>query len=148
MATLAAYSIRIGLLLILLSFASTPVSAATTTTSRKLDESTAPGVGENCIPCTQASPPPPPPPVPCPPPPALPPPPPPPPALPPPPPPSPPQKPPTTYCPPPPSTYIYIAGPPGNLYPVEQYLGGAGRRLGPRPWLLAGFGLIGVMLLW
>lgn len=66
------------------------------------------------------------------------PPPPPPPALPPPPPP-PPKKPPTPSCPPPPggsswptvptppSQYIYITGPPGNLYPVDQYFSGAAR---------------------
>ncbi|KAI4369034.1 hypothetical protein MLD38_017527 [Melastoma candidum] len=119
------YPNLIFLLLILLSFASTPIRA---TSTRKLDESTIPGVGEKCTPCSQL----PPPPVPCPPPPALPPPPP----------------PPTIYCPPPPSTYIYVAGPLGNLYPVDQYFGGGGRGLSHQPWLPVGFGLMGVLLLW
>ncbi|KAL3510605.1 hypothetical protein ACH5RR_030006 [Cinchona calisaya] len=58
---------------------------------------------------------------------------------PPPPPPPPPKKPPTPSCPPPPggsivptvptppSQYIYITGPPGNLYPVDPYYSGAFR---------------------
>lgn len=46
------------------------------------------------------------------------------------------QPPPSNYCPPPPSgggqyppnpPYIYINGPPGNLYPVDQYYSGSGR---------------------
>ncbi|KAL5723455.1 hypothetical protein ACHQM5_006855 [Ranunculus cassubicifolius] len=43
---------------------------------------------------------------------------------PPPPPPSPPPPPKTpskNYCPPPPAPYIYITGPPGNLYPFDPY---------------------------
>lgn len=63
-----------------------------------------------CTPCLQNVPPPPSPPPPspsCPPPPT---------------PPSPPKK---SYCPPPPSTYIYMTGPPGELYPVDQQFGAA-----------------------
>ncbi|XP_010552717.1 PREDICTED: wiskott-Aldrich syndrome protein family member 2 [Tarenaya hassleriana] len=67
-----------------------------------------------CTPCLQ-SPPPPSPPPPSPPPPSCPPPP----ALPPPPP-----KKSGPNCPPPPS-FLYITGPPGNLYPVDQEFGGA-----------------------
>ncbi|KAE8719645.1 extensin-like [Hibiscus syriacus] len=88
--------------------------------SRKLDESTVPAgdQGIKCTPsCVQPSPPPPPPP--CPPPPS-------PPVLPPPT----PKKPPTQYCPPPPApqSFIYITGPPGNLYPIDQTYGAASRK--------------------
>jgi len=81
--------------------------------SRKLDEttvSTTNGTDEKCTPCGDSSPPPPPPvnPPPSPPPPS-------------------PKKPPSqVYCPPPPSpSYIYITGPPGNLYPVDENFSGA-----------------------
>ncbi|KAK8529251.1 hypothetical protein V6N13_102185 [Hibiscus sabdariffa] len=89
--------------------------------SRKLDDSTTlPGdQGIKCTPsCVQPSPPPPSPPPPCPPPPS-------PPVLPPPT----PKKPPTQYCPPPPSppSFIYITGPPGSLYPIDQTYGAASR---------------------
>ncbi|XP_010471104.1 PREDICTED: sulfated surface glycoprotein 185-like [Camelina sativa] len=78
-------------------------------TNRKLEEDPI-----KCTPCLQNIPPPSPPP-PSPPPPS--------PACPPPPrPPSPPKK---SYCPPPPSTYIYMTGPPGELYPVDQQFGAA-----------------------
>ncbi|KAE8719279.1 extensin-like [Hibiscus syriacus] len=99
--------------------------------SRNLDESTIPAgdQGVKCTPSCIQSPPPPPPPSPppaCPPPPALPPP--------------TPKKPPTQYCPPPPlppspPSYIYITGPPGSLYPVDQNFGGADRNVAV--WLLA-----------
>ncbi|KAL5162308.1 hypothetical protein HKD37_07G019445 [Glycine soja] len=37
-----------------------------------------------------------------------------------------PKKPPTKYCPPPPSSaYLYMTGPPGNLYPVDENFSGA-----------------------
>ncbi|KAK4772012.1 hypothetical protein SAY86_013787 [Trapa natans] len=93
---------------------------------------------EKCAPCGQAAPPPPPPPVPCPPPPAL-------------PPPS-PKKPPSQYCPPPPppQSYIYITGPPGNLYPIDQDFGGASSSLPERfeLVLLIAFGLLGLLGFW
>ncbi|XP_022776386.1 pollen-specific leucine-rich repeat extensin-like protein 1 [Durio zibethinus] len=83
--------------------------------TRKLDESTVPGdQGVKCNPsCTQSPPPP------SPPPPSLP--------L-----PSPPKtkKPPKQYCPPPPPSppsFIYITGPPGSLYPIDQNFGDASR---------------------
>ncbi|CAF1908155.1 unnamed protein product [Brassica oleracea var. botrytis] len=71
--------------------------------TRKLEEEPI-----KCTPGLQIPPPSPPPPSPsCPPPP---------------PPPSPQKK---SYCPPPPSTYIYLTGPPGELYPVDQQFGEA-----------------------
>ncbi|KAL1321287.1 hypothetical protein HN51_066022 [Arachis hypogaea] len=45
--------------------------------------------------------------------------------LPPPPPPFPKKSPSSSYCPPPPSSFIYITGPPGNLYPVDENFNGA-----------------------
>ncbi|KAL2344758.1 hypothetical protein Fmac_006043 [Flemingia macrophylla] len=79
---------------------------------RKLDETPVPatnGTEVKCGPCGTNYPPPPPP--------ALPPPSPPPPS---------PKKPSTQYCPPPPpSSFIYITGPPGNLYPVDENFNGA-----------------------
>ncbi|XP_054775984.1 uncharacterized protein LOC129284503 [Prosopis cineraria] len=77
--------------------------------SRKLDETTVPPGDQKCSPCgdtVYSSPPPPPPP--CPPPPS-------------------PKKSPSQYCPPPPS-FIYITGPPGNLYPLDENFNSAGRR--------------------
>ncbi|KAF5442309.1 hypothetical protein F2P56_034979 [Juglans regia] len=100
---------------------------------------TVPGTAEGdekCTSCTQISPPPPSPPPPCPPPP-------PPPALPP-PPPS-PKKPPTQYCPPPPappSSFLYITGPPGNLYPIDEDFNGAARDMVMRLPVLVGCGLM------
>ncbi|TKY59043.1 hypothetical protein E2542_SST16119 [Spatholobus suberectus] len=80
--------------------------------SRKLDETPVPatnGTDVKCGPCGTGYPPPPPPP-----------------AIPPPslPPPS-PKKPYSPYCPPPPSSFIYITGPPGNLYPVDENFSGS-----------------------
>ncbi|KAF7827686.1 leucine-rich repeat extensin-like protein 2 [Senna tora] len=96
--------------------------------SRKLDEAS--NGQEKCTPCgdTYSSPPPPPPP-------AIPPPSPPPPA---------PKKPPTQYCPPPPASFIYITGPPGNLYPVDENFNGASRRgfAAAVPALVALLGLV------
>lgn len=108
--------------------------------TRKLDET--PSGGEKCSPCTQ-NPPPPPPPSPCPPPPS---------------PPPPPKKPPSPpspsspYCPPPPAPFIYVTGPPGDLYPVDQdfnYNGAAksGPILAGLPILVA-CGLLGVLAFW
>ncbi|KAJ8769271.1 hypothetical protein K2173_002199 [Erythroxylum novogranatense] len=104
--------------------------------TRKLDETAVPGSGEKCAPCNpsppppSSSPPPPPPPL-CPPPP--------PPVLPPPP----PKKlPPSGYCPPPPASFIYITGPPGELYPVDNDFSGAKRGCGLSPVLVV-CGLLG-----
>ncbi|XP_047159119.1 extensin-like [Vigna umbellata] len=37
-----------------------------------------------------------------------------------------PKKPPSSYCPPPPSSaYLYMTGPPGDLYPVDENFSGA-----------------------
>ncbi|AEE35148.1 hypothetical protein AtNW77_Chr1g0072331 [Arabidopsis thaliana] len=85
------------------------INASDSSTNRKLEEDPI-----KCTPCLQNIPPPSPPP-PSPPPPSQ--------ACPPPPlPPSPPKK---SYCPPPPSTYIYMTGPPGELYPIDQQFGAA-----------------------
>nr|XP_009776044.1 PREDICTED: chitin-binding lectin 1-like [Nicotiana sylvestris] len=91
-------------------------------------------------------------------------PPPPPPALPPPSPP-PPKKPPSGYCPPPPlppsgggggggyspnppnPQYIYMTGPPGNLYPVDQYFNGAKRTFSSGFSLLIGGFFLGLLAL-
>ncbi|EEF36353.1 mulatexin [Ricinus communis] len=100
--------------------------------SRKLDETPTVPAGptdEKCTPCNP-TPPPPPPPSPCPPPPAL-------------PPPS-PKKPPSSYCPPPPPSFIYITGPPGNLYPIDNDYSDAGRVTGLP--VLIGCGLFGLLL--
>lgn len=82
------------------------INASDSSTNRKLEEDPI-----KCTPCLQNIPPPPPSPPPpspaCPPPPL---------------PPSPPKK---SYCPPPPSTYIYMTGPPGELYPIDQQFGAA-----------------------
>lgn len=69
---------------------------------------------------------------------------------PPPPPPPPPKKPPTPSlnCPPPPSQYIYISGPPGNLYPVDPYFTNTGRSLGVALPLLVGCALVGLFAYW
>ncbi|XP_028759056.1 leucine-rich repeat extensin-like protein 2 [Neltuma alba] len=82
--------------------------------SRKLDETTVPAGDRKCSPCGDYSSPPPPPP-------ALPPPSPPPPS---------PKKSPSQYCPPPPPppSFIYITGPPSNLYPVDENFNSASRR--------------------
>ncbi|KAL9453384.1 hypothetical protein AB3S75_009063 [Citrus x aurantiifolia] len=108
--------------------------------SRKLDESTG-DQGIKCTPsCTQS----PPPPSPSPPPPY----PPPPPALPPPAPPS-PKKPPSQYCPPPPPpSFIYITGPPGNLYPVDSDFNGASKKIPSSLPLLVASGILGFLALW
>ncbi|KAK4263939.1 hypothetical protein QN277_029289 [Acacia crassicarpa] len=82
--------------------------------SRKLVETTVPAGDQKCTPCggtVYSSPPPPPP--------ALPPPSPPPPS---------PKKSPSSYCPPPPPSFIYITGPPGNLYPLDENFNSASRR--------------------
>lgn len=109
------------------------------TNSRKLDETPPPGLENKCggCPCNNPCNPPPSPP---------------PPALPPPPPPPKKQPPPSNYCPPPPSgggggggqyppnpPYIYINGPPGNLYPVDPFYSGSGRILssGLTPFFIA-----------
>ncbi|CAI0450783.1 unnamed protein product [Linum tenue] len=124
-----------ALIFVLVALFTHPIHAAAD--SRKLDE-TADGTpgSEKCTPCNPSPPPPspsPPPPA-CPPPPALPP-----------PSPPPPKNPPSTYCPPPPppsppsSSIIYITGPPGNLYPVDNDFSGSGR---PTASAMIGCGLV------
>ncbi|KAI3729352.1 hypothetical protein L6452_18008 [Arctium lappa] len=121
---------------------------------RKLDETNPVGSTDDQIkcgscPCGQTcytSPPPPPPPSPSPPPPA--------------------KKPsptPGLNCPPPPSgggggggggggktppNYIYIAGPPGDLYPVVQSVSDGRRRFTVAPPLLVLSGLLGILCFW
>ncbi|KAK2434257.1 hypothetical protein QL285_019425 [Trifolium repens] len=99
------------MVLILVFFYIITTSEVNNVESRKLDETNVPmtnGTDVKCTPCGDYSPPPPP---------ANPPPSPPPPS---------PKKPPTQYCPPPPSpSYIYITGPPGNLYPIDENFSGA-----------------------
>ncbi|XP_014507733.1 formin-like protein 5 [Vigna radiata var. radiata] len=81
------------------------VSSVNAVESRKLDDTPVPatnGTEEKCGSCGTVYPSPPPPAIP-------------------PPSPPPPKKTPTQYCPPPPpSSFIYITGPPGNLYPVDE----------------------------
>ncbi|KGN50831.1 hypothetical protein Csa_004723 [Cucumis sativus] len=76
-----------------------------------------------CTPCTRYSPPPPPP----------------------------PKKPPPIYCPPPPlppSSFIYMLGPPVNLYPIEHDFASADRRsVAMELPVVAFFGLIGLIAL-
>ncbi|MCE3051464.1 hypothetical protein HAX54_049912 [Datura stramonium] len=81
-------------------------------------------------------------------------------------PPPPPKKPPSGYCPPPPlppsegggsgggyspnppnPQYIYMNGPPGNLYPVDQYFNGAKRGFSSGFSLLIGGFFLGLLAL-
>nr|XP_011463125.1 PREDICTED: protein trichome birefringence-like 32 [Fragaria vesca subsp. vesca] len=104
---------------------------------------------EKCGACTTPSPPPPsppsspPPPSPCPPPPAL---------APPTqenPPPSPKKPPPSSYYPPPSGGLVYITGPPGQLYPIDQGFNGAhGTRSSMGLLALLGLVLLGVLAFW
>ncbi|XP_058735397.1 extensin-like [Vicia villosa] len=98
------------------------LSLINTVESRKLDETATVPTPNNtdvkCAPsCGGYAPPPPPPPQNCPPPPS-------------PPPPSPKKPPSSQNCPPPPSpsSYIYITGPPGNLYPIDENFSGVNHR--------------------
>ncbi|KAL4612529.1 hypothetical protein ACB092_08G206700 [Castanea dentata] len=110
---------------------------------------------EKCSACTQSSPPPPspsppppspPPPSPCPPPPS-------PPALPPPevlPPPT-PKKPPTQECPPPPpppASLVYVTGPPGTLYPIDENFNGGSQNSATVLPVLVSCGLLGLLAFW
>ncbi|XP_028776639.1 leucine-rich repeat extensin-like protein 6 [Neltuma alba] len=121
--------VSLSLIVIISVVFTAPLPVATAET-RKLDETAAPATpsgGEKCTPCGNSSPPPSPPYYPSPPPP--------PPYYPPPPPPyeysspPPPKKnPPSQYCPPPPASIMYITGPPGNLYPVDENFNRASRQ--------------------
>ncbi|CAI9095962.1 OLC1v1032009C1 [Oldenlandia corymbosa var. corymbosa] len=73
-------------------------------------------------------------------------------------PPPPPKKPPTSYCPPPPgsivpfpptppSQYIYITGPPGDVYPVDHDYGKAGRSSSATVGLTALFIVLSILQL-
>ncbi|CAN8239278.1 unnamed protein product [Cochlearia groenlandica] len=90
-----------------IAFQAFAINGLDSLTARKLQEEPI-----KCTPCLQNPPPPSPPP---------------PPSLPCPPPPPPPPKKKFYNCPPPPSTYIYMTGPPGELYPVDQHFGVAAR---------------------
>ncbi|KAI3466998.1 hypothetical protein Pfo_023661 [Paulownia fortunei] len=108
--------LRLLQITIFLAMLSALVQAEKLMNSRKLDESP-PDLDNKCgsCPCDNPCNPPPSPPPPSPPPPT--------------------KKPePSNYCPPPPSgqnppnpPYIYVNGPPGNLYPVYPYYSGDGR---------------------
>ncbi|PIN02796.1 hypothetical protein CDL12_24686 [Handroanthus impetiginosus] len=129
---------------IFLAIISTLVQSQELKNSRKLDEAAPPDLQNKCgsCPCDQPCNPPPSPPPP------------------PPPPPTPKKPPPSNYCPPPPSggggggeyppnpPYLYINGPPGNLYPVDASYSGSGRILsmGLMPFLISG--AIGIIALW
>ncbi|KAI6686089.1 hypothetical protein NL676_032002 [Syzygium grande] len=132
---------KLGLVLVLVLATAIPIRGLN---SRKLDDTSAPG-SDKCGSCSQ-SPPPPPPPAPYPPPPPAP-------CPPPPRPPPYPHKKPPPCCPvlpppPPPSSYIYITGPPGSLYPIDQSFNGAGRSSTAGVPLLVGLGLLGLLALW
>ncbi|KAL0699900.1 hypothetical protein Bca4012_056022 [Brassica carinata] len=103
---------------------------------RKLDEVDPIKCSPSCV----QNPPPPSPPPPSPPPPACPPPP----ALPP-----PPKKVSPNCPPPPPANFLYITGPPGNLYPVDEQFGAAAGKSFTVVKLagLIGFGVLGVLAL-
>ncbi|KAM3693537.1 hypothetical protein ACJW31_08G175000 [Castanea mollissima] len=109
-----------------------------------------PPLPPQCSTCTQSSPPPPS--LPCPPPPS----PPPPPPLPCPPPPSPPlplpcpppPPKPTEDCPPPPASMMYITGPPGNLYHIDQDFNGGSQNSATVLPLLVSCGLLGLLAFW
>ncbi|XP_022155381.1 acrosin-like [Momordica charantia] len=93
--------------------------------SNKLDGSTGGDSTVKCTPCTRYNPPPPPPP--------------------------PPKKPPSSYCPPPPpppSSFIYMLGPPGNLYPIGQDFAGGRRRVAVELPVVALLGLMGFIAVW
>ncbi|KAI3733856.1 hypothetical protein L6452_13314 [Arctium lappa] len=51
-------------------------------------------------------------------------------------------------CPPPPSSYIYINGPPGNLYPVDPYASSADRRVWVTPSLVVAIRVVGMVSFW
>ncbi|RVW16948.1 chitin-binding lectin 1 [Vitis vinifera] len=127
-------SLKLLTVFLVVAAIATPVNGSN---SRKLDESPAsgsPDAGVKCggcsscqNPCNQ-SPPPPPPPSP----------------------PPPPKKPRAPYCPPPPpppASFLYVTGPPGTLYPIDQDYGGAGRNFMVGLPILAGCGLLNLLLL-
>lgn len=117
-------------LLFVVITALTHLTTAADSNSRKLDEGTDGSV--KCTSCTQ-SPPPPSPPPPCPPP----------------PPPPAPKKPPSTKnCPPPPPSYIFITGPPGNLYPIDTDFNGVGRSSVVKLPVVVVCGLLMVLGIW
>ncbi|KAJ4974407.1 hypothetical protein NE237_007581 [Protea cynaroides] len=120
-----------GVTLVIMAVWITPINSST---SRKLDESSAsvtPDTEVKCTPCEEHPPPSPPPP-----------------SLPPPPPPA-PTNPTTQYCPPPPSSngsppapFYYVTGPPGNLYPFDPYYSGSSQNSVARLQVLVGCGLL------
>ncbi|XP_060184604.1 sulfated surface glycoprotein 185-like [Lycium barbarum] len=145
---------RLPILFLILVVHSTQMTNALNN-PRKLDEGNIENKCGGCPcnnPCIPPSSPPPPPPVLPPPPPVLPP-----------PSPPPPKKPPSGYCPPPPSEggdggggyspnqpnsqYIYMNGPPGDLYPVDQYFNGAKRSFTSGFSLLIGGFFLGLLAL-
>ncbi|XP_044489641.1 leucine-rich repeat extensin-like protein 6 [Mangifera indica] len=116
------------------------VSQVNGLTARKLEESSTGGdQGDTCTTSCVESPPPPSPPLPLPPPLELPP-----------PPPKKPKKPktpPTQYCPPPPS-FIYITGPPGNLYPIDSGFNGGEKASAASLLIFISSGLLLLLAFW
>ncbi|KAF3967361.1 hypothetical protein CMV_008627 [Castanea mollissima] len=108
-------------------------------------DSPPPPLPPQCSTCTQSSPPPPspsppppspPPPSPCPPPPS---------------PPPTPKKPPTQECPPPPSppaSLVYVTGPPGTLYPIDENFNGGSQNSATLLPVLVSYGLLGLLAFW
>ncbi|KFK44392.1 hypothetical protein AALP_AA1G251500 [Arabis alpina] len=122
---------------VMITLLTCPIITNASSASRKLDEVDPIKCSPSCVqnPPPPSPPPPSPPPPSCPPPPALPP---------------PPPKKVGPYCPPPPpANFLYITGPPGNLYPVDEQFGAAAGKSFTVVKLsgLIGFGILSFLIL-